>query len=166
MNDSLANQLGPRMIDQGLDLRDIHLPDPPAFWPPAPGWWLLALLLLLLLVFVFKGFLAYRQRRQQRREILQMLEQLPSEGCTNDWLTALSTLLKRVALSRFPPEEVAPLSGEAWLDFLDRTGGGGRFAEGPGRLLSEGLYAPESARPDCDAAALRRLARDWLRRNL
>ena len=29
-----------------LQLRDIHLPESSLWWPPAPGWWILALLLI------------------------------------------------------------------------------------------------------------------------
>ena len=32
-----------------LQLRDIHLPADPGWWPPAPGWWLLAAVLVALL---------------------------------------------------------------------------------------------------------------------
>jgi len=29
-----------------VNLKDIHLPPPVSFWPPAPGWWILALLMI------------------------------------------------------------------------------------------------------------------------
>ena len=43
-------------------LRDIHLPDTGGFWPPAPGWWLLALIALAAL-----AGLIWWLRRQRRR---------------------------------------------------------------------------------------------------
>ncbi|HAU18090.1 MAG TPA: DUF4381 domain-containing protein, partial [Marinobacter adhaerens] len=30
-------------------LRDIHLPETGGLWPPAPGWWVLAILLIAVL---------------------------------------------------------------------------------------------------------------------
>ena len=74
----------------------------------------------------------------------------------------MSTLLKRVALARFPRKEVASLTGNAWLTFLDRTGGDGGFVSGPGRVLATAPYAPNAV---VDHAALIDLAKDWVRRN-
>ena len=30
------------MNDAALPLRDLRLPEPVGWWPPAPGWWILA----------------------------------------------------------------------------------------------------------------------------
>ncbi len=38
--------------DPLAQLRDIHLPDPISWWPPAPGWWVLAVVVLALLFFM------------------------------------------------------------------------------------------------------------------
>lgn len=155
-------------LGQGLELRDIHLPPEPGFWPPAPGWWLLFGLLLALAFWLGRlGWSQYRRFRRRQRILLE-LDQLERAGLSGPALiAAVSALLKRVALSRYPRTEVAALTGEAWLAFLDRTGGDGRFSGGAGRALAHGAYAPEArARGQQDnEQALLSVARDWLRRN-
>jgi hypothetical protein len=150
-----------------MDLRDIHLPDAPPAWPPAPGWWLLGILLLLLLLTAMLRLRSVLRARRRRERIIAELDGLlagaGAQGCGPELLGAVSALLKRVALSRFPRAEVAALTGPDWLAFLDRTGGAGGFTEGPGRALDDGAYAPEK---ECDPSALIRLARRWLRQNL
>lgn len=151
-------------IGEQLDLRDIHLPEQPGFWPPAPGWWLLAVVLLAALIAAgWSGWRAWRRRRR-RRMLLAELERLRVESDRGPALAAaVSALLKRVALSRYPRVEVAPLSGEAWLTFLDRTGGDGRFVAGPGQVLADAPYAPDVAA--VDASGLLTAAREWMLRN-
>lgn len=156
-------------IGEALELRDIHLPVEPGPWPPAPGWW--ALTGLLIAAFVVATVLARRAwlRMRRRRTILAELDRLTRSAVAGPPLAAgVSELLKRVALSRYRRSEVASLTGEAWLDFLDRTGGGDRFGRGPGRVLASAPYAPEmssGANAELDQRGLLAAARDWVRRN-
>ena len=146
----------------GLDLRDIHAPADPAFWPPAPGWWLVSGLILVLLIPVLvKGIKTWRRQRRRRR-LLRELQALSTLGSGPELAARISELLKRVALSGFERREVARLSGEAWLDFLDRTGGDGRFSRGQGRVLADGPYLKTA---QFDVQGLVELAGDWVRRN-
>ena len=147
-----------------LELRDIHAPAAPSFWPPAPGWWLVAVLAVLLLIALAWALSRLYRRWRRRRIALQALLQVRrSVGDDRRALAAeLSILLRRVALTRYPRSEVAGLSGVHWLQFLDETGGGGRFVSGPGRALAEAPYAPAF---ELDTEELCALVRAWLKHN-
>ncbi|MCB1720092.1 MAG: DUF4381 domain-containing protein, partial [Candidatus Competibacteraceae bacterium] len=104
------------------DLRDIHLPEPVSWWPPAPGWWLLVALSLV----VVAGLLwlwRYRRRQTPRRVALAELTRLRADfqrdGDGAAVATGISALLRRLALTHFPRGQVAGLVGDAWLQFLD-----------------------------------------------
>ena len=147
-------------------LRDWHLPDPVSWWPPAPGWWLLILL-------VIGAVAAYRLWRSLRaralaptRLALAELEglrgRLGGELAPREFIAALSQLLRRLALVRYRREEVAGLSGRAWLAFLDRSAETTAFTEGAGSLLADAHYRgnpPEEG----ELLALADLAGDWIR---
>jgi len=153
-----------------IPLRDIHLPDPVSGWPPAPGWWGL-LILVGLLISVFMLIRKEKRRRRMRVMALSELEALSQAfSRTHDALAlakGLSVLLRRICLSYLPRAEVAALSGERWLDFLE-TGFGkvklqGRFKEGPGRAL---ISAPYRAKADIavgEGQALLDLCGEWIR---
>ena len=151
----------------GLPLRDIHLPGSPDFWPPAPGWWVLAALVSGLAVWT--AVLLWRQIkiRRQRRQILALLEQMERASdrtATPEFLAKLSRLIRRLALMRFPHQEIASLTGQDWLRFLDSSGGDGQFCRGPGRVLAQGPYMRTLQEP-VDGRALTRLVRHWIRQN-
>lgn len=150
-----------------LELRDIHVAPPPAFWPPAPGWWLLAALLLIILV-LFGYWLIGRYRRyRQQQQILGELQRLDNPDVntqTAEFITAISTLLRRVALVCYPRQQVASLSGAAWLNFLDETGGDGEFSRGAGQILEQGPYLRHEQ--NVPAEQLLKLTKTWIKKNL
>jgi hypothetical protein len=152
---------------QALQLRDIHLPGNPGWWPPAPGWWLVAVIGLALLAWLtivaLRRYRVHRRRRRILSELAGLERELASEP-TPDALARMAVLLRRLALTRFPRERVAGLSGSAWLGFLDETGGSGRFAAGPGRVLGAGPYQ-RSLPSDLDAPRLVALVREWVATN-
>jgi cbb3-type cytochrome oxidase subunit 3 len=139
-------------------LHDIHLPAPVSWWPLAIGWWLL---LLLIIILVALGYWFYRrhQRQQWRREALAELRQLQQQQLAAKALVVeLSKLLRRVAITRFPRAEVASLTGDKWLSFLDQQMKQPGFVE-QGRVL---ITAPYSASVDVDLGELTALCERWI----
>ena len=126
-------------------LRDIHLPTPISWWPPAPGWIILSILVLIL-VFSLLLFLSnYLQRQRTKSHALHLLKRYRADydanGEGNKACAQLSELLKRVALAYFPRETVAGLSEEAWINFLNETG---KVNFNSVRLaLLDGAYQPQ-----------------------
>lgn len=140
-------------------LRPLHAPDPVGWWPPAPGWWLLAGLLLGMLGLIWW----YHRRFALRRVALTELRELVRREPDDTRLSAgVNQLLRRVALACFPRSQVARLSGEAWLQFLDSSSRDKGFSHGPGRVLATGPFAPACT---LDRAALIELARRWIQLN-
>lgn len=126
---------------QSLPLRDIHLPPAPPWWPPAPGWWLLLATLVAGIAFYFWWRRRVRgSALMDAQLVLLELRGRAPDGDVRVLLQDLSVLLRRLAVSRFPRREIAGVTGEAWLEFLDRPLSGRPFSTGPGRILLDGPY--------------------------
>ena len=151
----------PAKLAAKLPLRDIHLPAAPSWWPPAPGWWLLGGLLAIVSLLLWLLWRRIRRLRS-RRQALQTLAELEKTAVPmTSLITELSMLLRRCALCAFPEENCAALSGEAWLEFLDRPLTEKAFTSGVGRCLADGPYQPAV---EVDREALLALCRRWLKR--
>lgn len=127
------------------DLRDVHMPDPISWWPPAFGWWMIMGLLILGGGLIFWAW-AHRIRTRPRRLALAHLKKVKQQYAAkadDHWaITQLSHLVRRMALATFPRSRVAGLSGQSWLSFLDTTGHTNLFSDGPGQSLCSGPYQP------------------------
>ncbi|MCB4767400.1 DUF4381 domain-containing protein [Ancylobacter sp. Lp-2] len=136
-------------------LADIVVPPPVAWWPPAPGWWMLLAALLAGLAILLVATVRRWRRDAYRREALAALDRLgPASDAAG--IAAVSAVLKRTALAAYPREQVASLTGRAWLSFLDRTSGTDAFTRGGG------LAGATSGAPAGDGTALLAAARRWV----
>jgi len=161
-----------RMMDDPLSqLRDWHLPAAVSWWPPAPGWWLLTLLLLAGLA---AALIWWRRARHSpraadraaaalaREELTALRRAFEQDRNAQAFAAGVSRILRRLALRRFARGQVAGLTGQAWLAFLDQTGGTDCFCSGAGQLLTELAYSGTA--PDaCDADAVLACAEIWIR---
>jgi hypothetical protein len=146
------------------NLHDIVVPGPVAWWPPAPGWYVAAALVLLVLAWL--GWNRWRSwnRNRYRREALQSLAKIRAMD-TGEVAQALPELLKRAALTAWPRDEVAALTGESWHRFLDRTGGIDRFGAGAGRALERLAYGGSDSLGRDELLDLYGAAEQWLRQH-
>jgi hypothetical protein len=154
------------------DLADIHLPGAISFWPPAPGWWLVALLALGLCAAF--GLWCFRrwQQRQRLRVALQELsvaqQQWQQSSAAERGVAALhllhncNSVLKRVALVHYPAPTVAALHGNTWLQFLDHSGATNFFTTGVGKVLADGAYRRQWDADEATINALLAPVQQWV----
>ena len=144
-------------------LRGIHLPAEPGWWPPAPGWWLLTALALAALIWAFWATAA-RWRRfgpaRTARALCRDAYLAAQAGSLSpaQYLHRINELLKRFVIHGIPDAAAKPLSGDPWLRYLDRRHGQAAFSRGAGRCLGAqrfrpDLEAPRKAQPPARAAS-------------
>lgn len=143
-----------------LALRDVQEGVAPAWWPPAPGWWL-----VLGAVLLVGALLAWRTARQRRRRaaILALFDAaVERAGTPSQQVAAMSELLRRAA--RRKDASADTLEGEAWLRFLDDGMAQPVFSAGAGALLRDGGFRADVAAHESEALRViaRRRYLDWM----
>jgi len=156
------------MDPQAIPLRGLHLPEPVGWWPLAPGWWVLLAMLVIACGLLVRAWLRRRAHSAARRKALRQLEESRSAFVYHGNPVVLgaevSELLRRAMLAYAPRSEVAGLTGEDWLAWLDRDLETPRFREGAGRCLLELPYRnPETLAGDVDIDGMLAAVRERLR---
>ena len=137
-----------------LVLRDVHEGLAPAWWPPAPGWWL-----LLAAILAIAALFAWRMLRRSRRRamILRLFDETVAQAATPSLqVAAMSELLRRAARRKHANADT--LDGDDWLRFLDAGLPQPVFAAGAGTLLRDGGFRADVSAHE--AEALRIVARE------
>ncbi len=147
------------MDETHLPLRDLHLPDAIGWWPLAPGWWFVLMTITILVGFGLWRAYMRRQHNAPRRYALRELARYEAAYLEHkDPVTLgkqLSELLRRGMLAYAPREEVAGLTGDEWLAWLDNGMPLPYFhTEGGKSLLQLPYRDPSGDFSDMDIAAL------------
>jgi hypothetical protein len=164
------------MFPEAQQLRDIHAAMGNPWWPPAPGWWLLLALLVLLALLAWRFDASWRLRvpipmvtlgswRWDAAGALRRLRRDADSAEVKETASALSELLRRIAMARHGRAACAGLHGDDWLDWLALHDPKGFDWRTQGRLLLDAPYAPPSDVVADERVALRRLidaAMDWV----
>ena len=152
------------MEQSQLPLRDLHLPEAIGWWPPAPGWWVLFALALAALGWLLLRLIRKRRFDAARRYAMRELANVESAYLAHRNVVTLarqvSQLLRRGMLAYAPRREVAGLTGEDWLRWLDRDLPVPYFHTEGGRSILELPYCdPDGDFGDVDINALLAAAR-------
>jgi hypothetical protein len=142
-----------------IPLRGLHLPEAIGWWPLAPGWWIIIALAIFGLVWSLRRLTQRRRESAARRYAIRRLEQSTTAFAEHGNPVLLgsevSEILRRTMLAYAPRSDVAGLSGEAWLDWLDRDLPEPRFLKGPGRSLLDLPYRnPETIAESVDIGGM------------
>ncbi|WP_430387881.1 DUF4381 domain-containing protein [Dyella sp. 20L07] len=128
-------------IDQ---LKDIPLPPPVSWAPQTTGWWVVGAMLLAGMLWIavrrWRIWWHNRFRRAAQAELVLIEHAVADPAKRVQALAALPSLVKRTVLTWAPRDQIGPMTGEAWLGFLDSTFTGSTFSQGVGKHLESLAY--------------------------
>lgn len=144
-------------------LRDIHLPQAVHWWPPAPGWWIVAALVLALTIWLGRYLQARYRRQYFRGETQDLLKQVWQDyeqqagntaNADRDFIENTLALLRRAGKTAqlstasnstaLNEEHLQSMPSPALLEALDKHSAGKLSAALPLQTISECLYSPDS----------------------
>ncbi len=151
------------------NLHDIIMPSPVPWWPPAPGWYaIFAGSAVVAAWFCWRQFRSWRVNAYRRAALdeLARIKGLVDSGDREPAMRKLPELIKRTAMSVWPREKVAALTGSGWLQFLDQAANTDEFTKGSGRILLDLSYAGNqklNVMPDDQVYLLIQIVEKWIR---
>ncbi|CDT13133.1 Conserved hypothetical protein [Vibrio coralliirubri] len=104
-------------MKQPLDLSPVIAPDAPTWWPLAWGWWAVIITAIALIALVFFILKRRKNNQQAKQEALSYFSNSQSPVSLSP--SKAQDIVRQAALSYFPREKIAGLSGDDWLTFLD-----------------------------------------------
>ena len=153
-------------------LKDIYLPDNTIsqWWPLAYGWWIVIIATtLVILILIFLLFILYRKKKYRlyKKSVINDFRdslRFTFENDPSQILQSVSVFLKRVALQKFPKEDISALYGKDWLVFLDSKMKNKEFNQSPVNLLANS-YKPQILQIS-DLEQIVKISEKWLWRVL
>ncbi len=135
------------------NLKDIHLPVLPDFWPLATGWYVLSAIILGIFLATYLIWKWYQN--QPLPYALKELEKVKKEK----QIKLLSQLLKRVAMAKYGRKKVAPLDEDSWQEFL-LSAAPNVFSVNQAHLLAYSIYTHKK---DVQEESLYKKSQQWIK---
>ncbi len=112
-----TDSLTTTLQEADLSAASLYEPPPIPFKFETIGWPILAGVLLLALLITAIVLIRKHIKNRYRREALHELESINDKA-----VSPIFVILKRVAIRVFGREKAGPLTGQEWLQFLEKTG--------------------------------------------
>ena len=155
------------MDPETLPLRDIHLPAPITWWPPAPGWLIVAGLLALVAcasLIAWRRHVRLRAQRAALRELDRIIAHYTVSGDRHTCARSLSRLARRITLV-YAGRKATAATGLEWLAVIQNLGSDEDVTASLIRILQTAPYSKTAAEqlPATDYRAAADAMRTWLR---
>ncbi len=140
--------LDPALAGMLSSLKDIQEPAAIGWWPPAPGWWALAIMgvgsLIALMFYLWRRWRKHRWYRQARAHLQAIESRFARSGDPHDFMHHLIALSKSVARHQ-GTAGVLGYSAAQWIQYLATHYPACGFTTEDAAVAEDLLYKPPGA---------------------